>query len=139
MKNVVCFFVRFCLWCSATSSSPYTKTFRVSQFIKPPKFQDTYHLLTCLFVINRQDQRITEYSWLYIIIYIRVCIFNADAINIFRWVKLSDQVCSLQTRQILSSWLTKQNKNTRYDLCTRRLCPITITTVQLDSILFISF
>lgn len=71
IENVICFVVRFCLWCSTTSSSPYTKTFWVSPLTGPPNFQ----LLSFvnLLLIYRQDHQATECSWLYIFIY--VCVF----------------------------------------------------------------
>lgn len=138
IENMVCFIIRFCLWCSTASSSPYTKTFWVSQLMGPSWVSiwlQFGNLPFCYIPTRPSCHRMFPV----IHIYICLCILNADNINIFRWVKLSDPVCSLQTRHILSLWLTKQNKNTRYDLCTRQLCPNTNTTVQLDSIVFVSF
>lgn len=73
----------------------------------------SFHVVTVCFPVSLLwadkvdvSQNVPGCAYLYMLIYF----FNVDAVNIFRWVKLSDQVCSLQTSQMLGLWLTQQTK-----------------------------
>lgn len=86
IENVLCFVARFYLWCTAAPSSPHTKTFRVSPFIKPSEVS-IWLSLDHLPFYDKQTSSTCHKMFLVLHIYICLCIFNGDAINIFRWVK----------------------------------------------------